>query len=810
MKSSVLPALILLSVGVLWGQGNCPNLGPDQFLPCGTTSTTLTANFSNCPAGTAPLETSSYAISSIPFSADPYAGTQVTLSDDNQTGMLPIGFTFCFYGQTYTQFIIGSNNWIGFLAGQTSTWVTTAIPQANGSAPRGTIMGPWQDINPGVGGQVRYQVLGTAPCRRLVVSYFQVPMFSCGSLFTSQIKIFESTNIIETHIQTKPICASWNSGNAVHGLHNPAGSAATVVAGRNNTQWTTTNEGIRFTPNGNPVAGVITWYQVGNAAPIGTGPSITVSPPPQGANYTARLEYGACYQGYAQCVNQAGGGFPDTVFVVPGPPFITPSINPPFDFCPGTSLTLTTPVAYTTYLWNGSVNTPTFTTTQPGSVTLDVVDNNGCTGSVTVNLTHFPQPVLQIAPVNPSLCPGDSVQIQVSGASTYVWTPAFGLSSTTSPSVWAAPPSTTLYTVTGTDVNGCIATITNTVTIFPAPSIMATALPGGICPGFSTQLLANGASSYVWSPALGLSATNIANPQASPPATQIYSVTGTDGNGCNATNQVTVTVYPLPVADFFAPNLSGCAPVSFTLQDASTVSSGTIVNYQWNIQSVGALTGPAPSFTISNPGSYNVELMVTTSEGCRDTLLRTGYLQVHPIPIAAFSASPNPAELDNAFVTFTNLSSPDAISFFWDMGGFQTTTAANPTIQFPSADTFLVTLIAMTQFGCTDSTAQSIVIRDITEIWIPNSFTPNGDGLNEGWFPRGRGLDGSGNVFIEVNIFNRWGELIYTSNSSAKPWFGTYPDLLEECPTGVYTYAVLFINERNKEFYYHGKVNLIR
>ena len=230
-------------------------------------------------------------------------GTLVTgLFDDNVVGPFNIGFSFCFYGQNYTQFYVGSNNWIGFSAGQTGTWVTTAIPNGTGNAPRNCIMAPWQDINPGLGGQVRYTTVGVAPNRKLVVTFCQIPMFSCTTIsYTSQIICYEGTNIVETHIQDRQICATWNSGNAVHGIHNNAGTQAVVVPGRNNTAWAATNDGRRWTPTGAgagcaatstyalstiPFAPVysnvnIIWASFnspGAPVQVGTGPSVTVSP----------------------------------------------------------------------------------------------------------------------------------------------------------------------------------------------------------------------------------------------------------------------------------------------------------------------------------------------------------------------------------------------------------------------------------------------------------------------------------------------------------------------------------------------------
>ena len=305
----------------------CPALGPDQILPCGVGTTTLTADLSQCgPGGPNPKQTTDYAVTSIPYVAQTNTGTNISMTDDSQQGPFNIGFNFCFFGQTYTQFYIGSNGWISFSGGQPTTFTSQTIPTGNISVPKNCIMGPWQDWHPGLGGQIRYQTTGVAPCRKLTVSWINVPMFSCtGNLGTFHIVIYESTNVIENHIQSKPACLQWSGGTAVEGIHNNAGTIGITVPGRNSTAWTANNDAWRWTPNGPTVNPTLTWYVVGNPNPIGTGLSINVTPPSAGANYTCRFVYPICNAGWSTCNAVIGLG-PDTVFVQPGPPI--PVVSP--------------------------------------------------------------------------------------------------------------------------------------------------------------------------------------------------------------------------------------------------------------------------------------------------------------------------------------------------------------------------------------------------------------------------------------------------------------------------------------------------
>jgi len=312
--------LVLLSINTY--SQYCPALGPDQLLPCGVGSTTLTADLTQCGSGAAPKQTVNYAVTSIPFVNQTNNGTQLFMGDDTQQGPFNIGFTFCFFGQTYTQFWVGSNGWISFSPGQPTTFTSQPIPTGNALVPKNCIMGPWQDWHPGIGGQIRYQVQGVAPCRKLVVSWTNMPMFSCtGNQGTFHIVIHESTNVIENHIQSKPACLQWQGGTATQGVHNAAGTIAIAVPGRNSTAWIATNDAYRWTPNGPTVTPTLTWYQVGNPVAIGTGPTITVNPlvPTQ---YTCQLTYPTCNAGWNACNGAVGVG-PDTVLVVPGPPIPT-------------------------------------------------------------------------------------------------------------------------------------------------------------------------------------------------------------------------------------------------------------------------------------------------------------------------------------------------------------------------------------------------------------------------------------------------------------------------------------------------------
>lgn len=218
-----------------------------------------------------------YSVSSIAYNPDPFTSgvTIPNFSDDVFSPVISIGFTFEFYGRPYSQLIVGSNGVVSFNLANASgfcPWLTQPVPTLTVNELKNSICSPWQDINPGVGGTIKTSLNGTAPFRRFVISYYQVPMFSCtNTTFSQQVILFETTNIIETHILSRQYCA-WNSGNANHTLIDTSFNNYTSIPGRNNTPWTAQYDSWRFDPGNtqfvnNVVSGKVYQDLNGNCLP---------------------------------------------------------------------------------------------------------------------------------------------------------------------------------------------------------------------------------------------------------------------------------------------------------------------------------------------------------------------------------------------------------------------------------------------------------------------------------------------------------------------------------------------------------------
>jgi gliding motility-associated-like protein len=715
----------------------CPSLGPDQFLPCGVSSTTLTADFSQCAPGSNPNLTTNYGVANIPYTVQTNTGAQLSMSDDSQQGPFNIGFTFCFFGQTYTQFWVGSNGWISFSAGQPTTFTSATIPSGIATVPKNCIMGPWQDWHPGVGGQIRYQIQGTAPCRKLVVSWTNVPMFSCTNLQgTFHIVIYESTNIIENYIQNKPNCLAWAGGTAVQGLHNAAGTVGIIVPGRNSTQWTANNDAWRYTPSGPTVLPIPTWYIVGNPVPIGQGTTITVTPPTAGANYTCQLVYPTCNAGWNSCNPTAGPG-PDTVFVQPGPPNLSlPNIDSINPICIGdcNGEITATPINGTpgyTYTWSNGQTTPTATGLCAGTYSVTIEDAAGC--DVTTNVTLVDPPPIVVGPI------------------TYSDTACFQANA----EIYSVPDLGTGFTYTWNSL-------------------------GNITFGQGSPSIAVDWTNYTAGNVLGA-----------------INVIATDVNGCESL-PASIDLFILNIE----PQINQIGP--FCTDDDCVTLNALPLN--------GIFTGPGIDVNEFCPliADTNLNAVVYTyiQNGCvfDDTI----NVQVNEKPVI----------LDITNDQFYQICEGDSVTFNYtivpSISGqtewyFQNDTILlnSPIFTWQTEGIYILTAVHVSN-GCISEPAQTTIsIANCPQIiyYMPNSFTPDGDEFNQTFQPVF--TSGFDPYDFQIEIYNRWGELIFESRDATIGWDGTYNG--RYVMEGIYAWKLTFGNEVNDARYTdYGHVTILK
>lgn len=344
-----------------------------------------------------------------------------------------------------------------------------------------------------------------------------------------------------------------------------------------------------------------------------------------------------------------------------------------------------------------------------------------------------------------------------------------------------------------------------------------------VCSGESITLagtIGGTATSGTWSGGAGTFAPNnttlnaVYTPTASEYAagSVILTLTTDDPAGpCTfSSSNVTMYFYENPVVDFTAGVSAGCPIHCTDFTDASTIGGGaTIVAWNWDFGDGGeGSTTPNPSNCFLNSGYYDVELTVTSSDGCVSSLTKTQLVEVYAIPEAEFSSSPAPATVIEPLISFTNESSADVVNWIWDFGvdtaGANT---ANPAFEYPSdtANTYLVTLIVSNSGGCFDTVQHQVIIGPAFTFYIPNAFTPNGDGKNDLFFGSGTGIGK-----YELRIFDRWGDMAFKTKDITEGWDGKANDGKLASQVDVYVWKVEITDVLNKKHNYMGTVTISR
>jgi len=466
----------------------------------------------------------------------------------------------------------------------------------------------------------------------------------------------------------------------------------------------------------------------------------------------------------------------------------------------GPSYIWTGPGGFNSTLTNPSIASST--TTMSGTYTLTIIDGNNCMASATTLVQVNPLPV--VTANSPTICMGNSATLTANGASTYSWSPAVSLSSVVGNNITANPASTTQYVVTGVDANGCVNMANLTVNVNSLPPVAVNT--AAICLGQTTGTLnASGAVTYAWSPVSGLSSSSGASVTASPGASTNYTVTGTDINGCVNTATTTVVVNPVPIVAASPQTTSGCAPLCVNFLN-TTAATG---NCMWNFGDGSTSAGCTPNHCFTGQGTFSAVLTLTDGNGCIGT--STATVIVYPVPDANFDASPQPTTILDPTIHFYDATSGATIAgwswFFGDPNG-SVSNAQNPTFVYNAVGTYDVILAVISDKGCVDTTIKIIKIEDEIMFYIPNAFSPNSDGVNDGFKGTGMGID---TTTYNIWIFDRWGNQVFYTANMEEAWDGRFQgkegDIVQE---DVYVWQVRFKDFRGKKHEHHGTVSVLK
>jgi gliding motility-associated-like protein len=477
-----------------------------------------------------------------------------------------------------------------------------------------------------------------------------------------------------------------------------------------------------------------------------------------------------------------------------------------------------------TYTWNPDVsNSGNPTNLCQGNYSIVITDQDGCSQLANVTISGPTEVVAQVASDVNEVCIGGQATLSanvVGGTppyATYNWSsvPADPtlVSNATSPTVF--PSVFTTYSLVVADANGCTSQPVSVSVDVLDPLTLDVIRPlfspdTGICPyDFAViDLSASGGDGNYQIYLLPDVTTPVQLPlTVQPTTTTTYDFMVTDG--CStppAFASSTVTVFSLPQILIQADPTEGCHPLTVNFTDAT---QPTPIGWTWNFgdpnSSSNAASVSNPSHLYSGPGLYDVSLSVLTADGCVTDTTLSQYIEVFPLPNAIFDLNPTVTNLLNASINFTDLSQGQIANWSWNFGDGGTSSIQNPTHLYTDTGTYTIYLLVTTVHGCTDETARQVTIEPDFMFYVPNAFTPNDNGRNDGFRGYGEGVDWD---TYQMSIFDRWGELIYYTEDINDPWRGIYKGA--EVEMGVYVWKIKLKDWKGEEHQYFGHVSLIR
>ncbi|MGE0637607.1 MAG: PKD domain-containing protein [Bacteroidia bacterium] len=285
------------------------------------------------------------------------------------------------------------------------------------------------------------------------------------------------------------------------------------------------------------------------------------------------------------------------------------------------------------------------------------------------------------------------------------------------------------------------------------------------------------------------------------------------GHGCRDSLTMTVTIYPNPVPDFSLDTLAGCQPLCVNFRDLSSIATGNIVLWDWNLGDLTLTDVQNPVHCYYNDDNFtstfiDVSLQVFSEYGCKSDTIFEDVIEVYPIPQAAFTFSPLSTTLLNPQVEFTDYST-NPVVWHWDFGeptlDSDTSNEQHPLYDYETFGNMFASLIVWNSYGCSDTVTETVTIEPDFVIYAPNAFTPNGDGVNDVFKPEGLGFRQ-----LEWYVFDRWGEKVFTGTDTITGWDGTVRSSGRLAPQGVYVYHIRAIDLTDDEYSQTGKLVLVR
>jgi gliding motility-associated-like protein len=292
-------------------------------------------------------------------------------------------------------------------------------------------------------------------------------------------------------------------------------------------------------------------------------------------------------------------------------------------------------------------------------------------------------------------------------------------------------------------------------------------------------------------------------------------LTATSNFGCKDSITKPITVNPNPTVTFTASDTINCSPLCVNFQSTVALSGGTIATYLWNYGDQGAFdntengshcyNNATGNTTTPQPLLFDVSITVTTDNGCMDIAQKPSYITVLPNPVANFTATPQKESIISPAIEIIDLSM-GPITWLWNFGDDSTSTTPTPgEYNYTDTGTYVIGLNILNQYGCADSTYRTVIIEPDWAFFVPNAFSPNGDGINDTF-----GGNGYGVLEYQMFIFDRWGNRVFDTDSMQKPWTGKANLGASIAQMDVYVYKINIKDSLKKKHEYTGTVTLVR
>lgn len=436
-----------------------------------------------------------------------------------------------------------------------------------------------------------------------------------------------------------------------------------------------------------------------------------------------------------------------------------------------------------------------------GSYTVTITDANSCSVTTAITVNNIGGPTLQTTSTD-AVCgqANGSATVTATGGSgtyTYSWSSTPVQTTATASNLAAGT-----YTVTvddGTCIATAIVTINDISTGVTASviNIVADSCSNGV--GGATAEVTGGTApyTYAWSSTPPQTAATLQNVPAG-----TYTVTVTDATTCAITANVTIPGTPGLTA-ITTTTTETCGQGDGSATVIVTGGSG-VYSYNWsNTETTSSINDLAA-------GNYTV----TASDGTCTTTA-TANVGSTPGPTAGFSANPNVLTVSEGTVVFTDNSIGTIVNWEWNFGDNSPYGSGSQTAhQYTAIGDYVVTLLVTDMNGCTDTVSGLIRVLDDFTLYIPNAFTPDEDGLNDGFSPVGRNVDPES---FEMYIFDRWGDVMYYTTewdvyTAKEPWNGTKYNkgTRDDIVVGVYVYRINLKELEGIKHVFIGSVTLIK